>query len=108
MAKRKVNTATLIRSQIYTLRHPDNTPQNPIESLRFERNVPRIIDDPKILKILEELYDEVSDGDGELYDKPLFRVDRGVMVDEDDINPRPRKTKLAADRKVKTRRRRVA
>lgn len=102
---RKVNTATLIRGQVYTLRHPDYTPQNGLESLRFERGKAKVIEDPKILKILEDLEEETSDGDGEVFVKPVFRINRNVEEAGEDENA-PRKTRLSADRVVKKRPRR--
>lgn len=98
---RKVDTATLIRGQIYIFRHPDYTPQNPKESLRFERNKPKVITDPKLLSMLEDLTEETTDGDGEVFDKPLFRINRNV--EEPDSDDAPRKTRLSADRAVKKR-----
>lgn len=99
MATRKVTTATLIRGQVYTLRHPDYTPQNPKESLRFKRGVPQVIDDPKIVLKLENMYEEVPDGDGEVTEKPIFRINRNVDADEDDA---PRARRVSADREVRT------
>lgn len=103
---KRVNTATLIRGEVYTLRHPDNTAQSPKESLRFEYGVPVVIDDNRILTILENLIDEVTDGEGEIYEKPRFRVERGVSVPEPDNFKKP--TRLAADRTTKRRPRRRA
>jgi|SRR6056297_2574865 len=105
MAKR-VTTATLIRGQIYNLRHPDNRAGNPVESLRFKHGVPVVIEDPKIVKVLEDIYDESTDGDGELYEKPVFRIDRNVA--EPDGETKPRAKRLSSDRQVKTKRRRIA
>lgn len=99
MATRKVTTATLIRGQVYTLRHPDYSPQNPKDSLRFKRGEPVVIDDPKIVTKLENLYEEVPDGDGEISEKPIFRINRNVDAPDED-EPRPRR--LSADREVKT------
>lgn len=99
MAIRKVNTATLIRGKVYSLRHPDNTPQNPRDSLRFERGVPVIIEESHILTMLENLSEEVGDGEGEYYDKPVFRIDRGVDAPED--SSRPKVTRLSPTRVVK-------
>lgn len=99
MATRKVSTATLVRGQVYTLRHPDFTPQNPKESLRFQRNIPVVIEDPRILDILENMYDDVPDGDGEINEKPVFRINRNVDAPEED---QPRSRRLSADREVRT------
>ena len=98
---RKVDTATLVRGQIYIFRHPEYTPQNGKESLRFERGVPKVITDPKMLSILEELTEETQDGDGEVFEKPIFRINRNV--EEPDGDEKPRKTRLSADRAVKKR-----
>lgn len=106
MPAKKVTTATLIRGSLYTLRHPDSTPQNPQDSLRFERDIPVVIDNPKIVSILENMYDEIADGDGEIYDKPRFRIDRGVPMptdDEDRVGTRARPRRLSATRKVRRR-----
>jgi hypothetical protein len=105
MAKR-VTTATLIRGQVYNLRHPENKAGAPKDSLRFKRNEPIVIDDPKIAKMLEDIVEETVDGDGEVFEKPVFRVDRNVAEPAD--NSTPRVKRLAADRKIKTRRRRSA
>lgn len=97
-----VTTATLIRGRVYTLRHPDGTPQNPKESLRFEKGVPVVIDEPKIAAYLEKLHDEVADGDGESWEKPVFRINRNVpdpreASTEDEMRPR----RVSATRNVK-------
>lgn len=98
----RVNTATLIRGELYTMRHPDNKPEKPVDSLRFTHGVPVVIKDAKILNILEDIYDETTDGDGEIYEKPTFRIDRGVASPEE----RKRKpTRLASTRTVKQKRR---
>lgn len=98
---KRVNTATLLRGEVYSFRHPYDTPQNPKESLRFERDVPKVIEDKEILEMLEELYDELEDGEGEVYEKPTFRIDRGVAP-PDDPHAR-RRHRLKADREVKRR-----
>lgn len=108
MPTKKVNTATLIRGSLYTLRHPKSTPQEPKDALRFEYGKPVVIDDTDILRKLENMYDEITDGDGEVYEKPRFRVDRGVpMPTDDDEQPsygtRARPKRLSATRKVKRR-----
>lgn len=107
MATKRVNTATLIRGQLYTLRHPDSTPQNPIDSLRFERGKPIPISEPKILTMLENMVEETEDGEGEVYEKPLFRIDRNVAMEDAGNIKKP--TRLSADRSVKknTRRRKA-
>jgi hypothetical protein len=109
MAGQRVNTATLIRGEVYTLRHPDNTAKNPVESLRFEYGEPVVITDKKILDILENLHDITFDGDGEEFEKPRFRVDRNVP--HPDAGPKAevrRPTRLKSDRKVKSNPRRRA
>ena len=100
MALRKVTTATLLRGQVYTLRHPDYTPQTPKDSLRFKRGVPLVVEEEKLIRILENLYEEVPDGDGEVSEKPVFRVSRNVDAPDGDDAPRSRR--LSADREVKT------
>jgi len=107
MPTKKATTATLIRGSLYSLRHPDNTPQNPIEALRFERGVPKPINDTRIVDILENLTEETRDGDGEYYDKPIFRIDENVQVEAESnygqSGSRARPTKLASDRIVRKR-----
>lgn len=97
-ATKKVNTATLIRGQLYTLRHPDHTPANPKDSLRFERGVPVVIAENHILVMLEDLYEETMDGEGEMYEKPIFRISRNVAAPEGGNNKGP--TRLSSERKV--------
>jgi hypothetical protein len=95
---------------LYTIRHPRSTPQTPKDSLRFEHGKPVVIEDADILKMLENMYDEIEDGDGEVYEKPRFRIDRGVpMPDGEDDEGKPRigtranPKRLSATRKVKRR-----
>ena len=78
MAIKKVNTATLIRGEVYTLRHPDNKPQNPRDSLQFTRGVPVVIEEAHVLAILTKLKEPVTDGDGDMVEKAVFRIDRNV------------------------------
>lgn len=99
MAMRKVNTATLIRGEIYTLRHPKSTPTHPKDSLRFEHGKPVVIEDLDVLKILEDLYDTTIDGDGEEFEKPTFHVQRGVQAPDDDLSNKPKR--LSSSRAVK-------
>jgi hypothetical protein len=102
-ATKRVNTATLIRGEVYTLRHPKNTPANPKEALRFKRDEPVIIEDTDVLNLLEDLHEETQDGDGEIFEKPTFHIERGVA------GPAPTKrktTRLASSRVQKTRPRR--
>lgn len=97
---RRVNTATLIRGELYALRHPDNSPENPKESLRFKRGEPVVIDDPKILALLEDLYEETEDGDGEIFEKPTFHIERGVSGPADTTK---KNVRLKSDRVSKRR-----
>lgn len=99
MATKRVNTATLIRGQLYTLRHPDHTPQNPKDSLRFEYGKPEPIDESRILIMLENMHEETRDGEGEIFEKPIFRIDRNVHAPDNSNHKKP--TRLAANRKVK-------
>jgi len=99
MATRKVTTATLIRGQVYTFRHPDYSPQNPKEPLRFKRGEPKIIEDAKIVTLLENLHEEIPDSDGELTEKPVFRINRNVDApDEEGSTVR----RVSADRAVRS------
>lgn len=108
MAGTRVNTATLIRGEVYSLRHPDSTAKDPKDSLRFEYGVPVVITEKKILDILENLHDITFDGDGEEFEKPRFRVDRNVPAPDASASNIKRPTRLAADRRVKTRPRKRA
>ncbi len=99
-AAKRVNTATLIRGAVYTLRHPDSTPKEPKDSLRFENGVPQIIAEKHILEALEDLVDETEDNDGEIFEKPRFKIERNVAAPEDKS---PRRTRLDASRPVKKR-----
>lgn len=101
MATRKVNTATLIRGELYTLRHPKSTPDKPLDSLRFEYGKPVVIDDKDILIELENLHDETTDGDGEVFEKPTFRIDRNVAEPDGGVKRGPKR--LSATRTVKKR-----
>ena len=106
MAYKKVNTATLIRGTILSLRLPDFLQKGTQEEppMRFEYGKPVVISDAKLLDFLEDMYDEIEDGEGEVYEKPTFRVNRGV---EEPTSKNTRKPKrLSAERQVKTRRRR--
>lgn len=103
MAGTRVNTATLIRGEVYTLRHPDGTAKDPKDSIRFEYGVPVIITDKKILEILENIHDVTFDGDGEEFEKPRFRVDRNVPAPDDTKSNVKRPTRLSSDRKIKKR-----
>jgi hypothetical protein len=99
MATKLVDQATLIRGETYTLRHPKSTPVAPLESLRFTRNEPKTIEDKDLLDMLEDLVEDSYDSDGELYEKPLFRIERGVRID---IDTSPRARRLEASREVRT------
>lgn len=101
MAMKKVNTATLIRGGVYTLRHPDNKPQSPKDSLKFTRNKAEIIEDVKILNMLEKLKEEVRDGEGEVYEKPVFRINRNVDAPDGDDDGTPARHRLSSERVVK-------
>lgn len=93
----KCNTATLLRGRTYTIR-----------SIKFERGVPKRIDDDDFLQILEDEIDEIPDGEGEVYAKPRFLIERDV--DDPDRNKKVA-TRLSATRTVKSgpkvRRRRI-
>lgn len=99
MPLRKVTTVTLIRGQTYTFRHPDNKPTSPKDSLRFTRGEPVVIEDARIVSILEAMTEEVRDGEGEVYEKPVFRINRNVDAPDEKAGP----TRLSADRTVKKR-----
>lgn len=103
---KRVTTATLIRGQVYTLRHPDYKASDPIDPLRFEYNVPVVVNDERIAQILENIYDEVVDGEGETYEKPRFKVERGVAPPEPVDARKPKR--LSADRPIRRRRARAS
>lgn len=109
MAGTRVNTATLIRGEVYTLRHPKGTAKEPRDSLRFEYGVPVPIADKEILEILENLHDITFDGDGEEFEKPRFRVDRNVPAqDAQRVSNAKKPTRLSAGRTAKIRPRKRA
>lgn len=101
MATKRVNTATLIRGDNYTMRHPDSTPQKPIEPLRFQDGVEQTITAPFTPEMFEDLYDELYDGEGEAYEKPRFRVARNVAEPDTAQGSSRKPTRLKADRQVK-------
>lgn len=104
MPIKKVNTATLIRGEVFSHRPwtpPGMTPKEPI---RFKYGEPVVITDAAILAELEDMYDETTDGDGEIFEKPRFSVARNVMPPEADGGIR-RPKRLAANRKIVKRRR---
>ena len=85
-AIKKVNTATLVRGSIYVKRHPKSTSTNPIDSIRFERGVPIVIDDRDLLDDLEDDVDVVTDDDGDEVEKPRFLIEYSVT------DPRPQRS----------------
>lgn len=108
-ATKRVNTVTLIRGSLLSVRIPRHLEKGsvPSEPVRFERGKPVVIEDKDWLAWFEGQYEEIEDGEGEVYEKPTFRVDRNVpMPGEDEPTRRPPK-KLAADRQIKRRRTRA-
>jgi hypothetical protein len=101
-ATKRVSTATLIRGEVYHLRHPKHTIADPKEALVFKYGLPVVIEDRDIADMLEEIYDETRDGEGEVYEKPVFRVERNVAEPESDTKPRSKR--LSADRPIRRRR----
>lgn len=95
-ATKRVNTATLIRGELYSYRTGD--PNNP--TIRFEANKPVPIESKELLSILEELHDVTFDGDGEEFEKPRFRIDRNVPWDEGSEGKPKGPTRLSSTRKV--------
>jgi hypothetical protein len=69
--------------------------------MRFEYGLPRVIKETKILAFLEDMFDEIEDGEGEVYEKPTFSVKRGVAAPEDPNSRRSRTKRLDADRPIK-------
>lgn len=104
----KVNTATLKRGRTYTQRSkkPINPsdPDNPIYAQKFERDVPVVIETEEFLRALESEMDTLTDGEGEQYEKPRFKIERGVEP-PDGAENRPRVTRLSVDRSIKKRKR---
>ncbi len=92
----KCDTATLLRGRTYTVR-----------SVKFEKGVPRRVDDETaigisgkdFLKELEDEADEVPDGEGEVFEKPRFRIDRNV---DDPGTYGQTRARLSATREVRT------
>lgn len=87
MATKRVNTATLIRGEIYTMRHPHSTPQSPKDPVRFEYGKPVVITDSKLLDTLENLIDLTEDGDGDQYEKPRFKISKMVLPPDEEKKP---------------------
>ena len=57
-------TATLLRGRVYVFRN-----------MQYERGIPNVVKDESLAMILEDLYDEVHDSDGEVIEKPIFEID---------------------------------
>jgi hypothetical protein len=58
--------ATLVRGRVYYYKDD-----------RFDVNQPKVVS-KGIADALEELYDETSDSEGERFEKPFFRIERGI------------------------------
>jgi hypothetical protein len=80
MATRLVNTATLTRGNVYSLRHPKKIG----ECIRFENGKPMVVEDEAVLNVLEGLMDLIEDRDGEVFEKPIFSVKRKVPAPEEE------------------------
>ena len=104
MPIKRVNTATLIRGEFFSHRPFVPKGMQPKEPIRFRYGEPVVITDQAVLKELEDMYDETTDGDGEIFEKPRFQIARNVMPPEADSGVR-RPKRLAAGRKVVKRRR---
>jgi len=74
-----VNTATLVRGRVYY--YKDH---------RFEIGKIVVVDD-ELATILEDLVEEVSDGDNERFEKPRFQVLRKVPRPTNDQHVDPQK-----------------
>jgi hypothetical protein len=61
-----VNVATLVRGRVYFYKDQ-----------KFEVGKPTVVSN-ELANILEELHEEISDADGERFEKPFFYVQRGV------------------------------
>lgn len=105
MPAQKVDTATLIRGEVVSVRLPRHLDKGkpeggPSDPIRFEYGKPVPVKDKDVLKYLEDMTDEITDGEGEVYEKPRFRVDRNVSTPEPESTG-PRRTRLEANRTVK-------
>lgn len=107
MPAQRVNTATLIRGKVLSFRLPKNLQKKieDAEPIRFQAHQPVPIADASLLKHLEDMHEEVADGEGEVYEKPVFRVDRNVELDSDGTVSRVKR--LSSTRSVKSRPKRV-
>lgn len=108
-ATKRCTTVTLIRGGVLSVRLPVHLQkgETPAEPIRFERNKPVVIDDKTVADWLENQFEEIEDGEGEVYEKPTFRVDRNVPIPGSD-EPVNRTKRLSADRQVKKRPRKRA
>lgn len=104
MATKLVDTATLVRGKVFAVRIPASL-QKPgdtlVKPLRFKKGIPVVIDNPAVLDYLEDMVDDVPDGDGEIFEKPRFAIERGVEEPEDNNAYHPRRTRLDAKRSVR-------
>ncbi|MET4190692.1 MULTISPECIES: hypothetical protein [unclassified Bradyrhizobium] len=69
-----VTTATLVRGRIYYFKE---TP--------FEIGIPKPVSED-VAAALEELHDETTDADGEVFGKPLFHVQRNQVAPTTDAS----------------------
>lgn len=90
MAARKQEkciTATLLRGRVYVF-----------QNVHFMRGVATVVDDGLAAE-LEALCEEVTDSDGEVFEKMLFEVDYEATVptpgDEEDAEPRVSRRRVA-------------
>jgi hypothetical protein len=107
MPAQRVNTATLIRGQVLSFRLPKHLQKKieDAEPIRFAHGKPLPIADTALLKHLEDMHDEIEDGEGEVYAKPVFRIERNVeLLDDGSVS---RVKRLASDRVAKRRPKRV-
>lgn len=101
MPAKLVDTATLIRGQVYSYRHNyQDVKDNP---LKFVKGEAVIVTNKDLLADLEDLVDEVEDGEGEAFEKPVFRIARKVQ-EPDSNEGSTRVRRLAADRPIRRRR----
>jgi hypothetical protein len=78
-----VTTATLVRGKTYVWKN-----------IHYKVNNPVVVEDATALE-LEQLYQEVRDADGELYEKPYFDIQRNVPRPVEEVSgPTPRRLAL--------------
>lgn len=91
-----VTVATLVRGKQYVFHHFDKENGRTLNYYTFMRAVPLPVPD-EVAALLEELYDEVPDGDGELIAKDLFRIERDASRETISPSVRKRRFRMVAE-----------